>query len=1533
MSKINIVPLDQIGQSGATTTPTSVPLDTVNMYRKQTVIDPQKFDTLYQRTVAATLKPEGAAGVATDVAAGAMVNVGSFVNEATAAGLVITGNILDDTVDKSGFITGPLDVARRATKNRMFFTLPAVGPAMSITMAVGQKASEAFASAREQIQANEGLEREDGTIDASSFLPRGRSWREDAGKRLALWGLTSHLREKKFRQALDPAIDSQLAFDVGGGLASFSRTILLGMVNPALALAAMTGEVSSQKFLEAREAGVDFVPSLTFAAVVGGTIGQMERVSLGILKARTLKFTEVVGKSIILNAIEESAQGAFERGMDKAIGLRVTGIWEDVRDVLYEGLIGGIVGGVGGATVVTHARKRVHAAVEESLADSVPDPRARKKAAGQLAKELMAMEFDVGTSLIHDLMENTESDLDAAQALLDGEGDATENLRKLDESMGKKVAAKASGETVGVGADQVATALGEEIAGPEGPPMTAADEKLTQDLIIKEKALREGREAQLDQERIALEKEMTFIEQDIEQRKETGKPTKQLETKLVKLSSQLEALHFQLADLIDDTVRQIELDSGDIKIKGAVLERVRKAALETGERGERQRLNEAARVAKANDLKLRDQIVKYARKYLPPSKRGTVLADLRKPKITPAGLRNALRKIDTIREASRREHFLNRVNEALVKLQPVVGRSGQEIGKFKSAQLQAAAKGLVTLAQLTPEEAAIRKVENNEALQKIALGEPVSRTRDEIFADTEMVDLLADFENKSSQGLEDAARFLEGTFRSLRDTGDFIKRIQKETQDQTAQQIVSEVSHPNMVGGDEGKFQALRKMVQTVNSLVQGAVHNYSTSVDLLIRAKDKETSAARRHLIDNVELAQRQSDALMTHFTRQISDMYRNAYGLESNKAIKEQQARDVSLDPKDGAFVEDVQFLDGTVAKVSMSMDMLRYWYAISHNTKGEQNADVWEVITGQNALNKIRQKIEEGEIQEDSAEHRAALKQVRGNQIPIEVFTRMMQQVEARPKDMQFIREQRAFYGRTYPMINPVYRRMFATDLPQVGEYIPWAREFTADQVFSPVDDLVSRFKYLPGFTKVRQKGAMAAFRQMGDMDVLNHMALELSHFLPFYPAVSDTVALLKHPDVRRAINLATDGRVNEKAGRNEQVQDGRYYKNLINMLEMIGTRGRRHLHHFHGLVQGLNNNLSRSALGLKGTIGGIQVTSSLLAMDYVTPTEFVSGIQDLFANPKEAIALLRKSPSFRMRDGNFMIELQDISRSFKKKQMERTLSSFDTALFFMVQQGNRAGIVLGGWSVFRATYNKTGDINKAYERFDSFMTSTQQSSNLTEMSLTQASGWRLILKFLSQPIQILRKEMLAVDDALKGRITPGEALRKIAIYHFILPALVEMIRAMFLPEKKNLAISMIMGPTVVLPFFSDLVEGLIMAGMGERPFTGSDIPLVGSLLDIPTDLYRIRKAHSKNNISMYDLLDAYVELVQDTGAPLGLPTIFSEITQTGLAALDGDLPGESVFTALLGYSKYRINKRFNPEGGRKKKSGSLIPRGRI
>src|SRR5690606_21436379 len=127
-------------------------------------------------------------------------------------------------------------------------------------------------------------------------------------------------------------------------------------------------------------------------------------------------------------------------------------------------------------------------------------------------------------------------------------------------------------------------------------------------------------------------------------------------------------------------------------------------------------------------------------------------------------------------------------------------------------------------------------------------------------------------------------------------------------------------------------------------------------------------------------------------------------------------------------------------------------------------------------------------------------------------------------------------------------------------------------------------------------------------------------------------------------------------------------------------------------------------------------------------------------------------------------------------------------------------------------------------QAMDAFESWVSKTQQSADIDQLSLVQSSSpfVRAFTMFLSAPMAYLRAEMRAIRHYARGEITKAELTKKIFVYHFVIPSLFQFVANGFDWDEEDQIIAMTTGPLNGFVIFGDAVARSIGGAMGKHYF---------------------------------------------------------------------------------------------------------------
>jgi hypothetical protein len=101
--------------------------------------------------------------------------------------------------------------------------------------------------------------------------------------------------------------------------------------------------------------------------------------------------------------------------------------------------------------------------------------------------------------------------------------------------------------------------------------------------------------------------------------------------------------------------------------------------------------------------------------------------------------------------------------------------------------------------------------------------------------------------------------------------------------------------------------------------------------------------------------------------------------------------------------------------------------------------------------------------------------------------------------------------------------------------------------------------------------------------------------------------------------------------------------------------------------------------------------------------------LKGIASFFTDPKGANDLLSKAMSLHNRHSNILVEMKEVQDLIRgdKQRFADMIKFLDKYGFIFTQLSDRAAILVGGWAVFKTTYEKTKSLDQAYKEFDDFV----------------------------------------------------------------------------------------------------------------------------------------------------------------------------------------------------------------------------------
>ena len=388
----------------------------------------------------------------------------------------------------------------------------------------------------------------------------------------------------------------------------------------------------------------------------------------------------------------------------------------------------------------------------------------------------------------------------------------------------------------------------------------------------------------------------------------------------------------------------------------------------------------------------------------------------------------------------------------------------------------------------------------------------------------------------------------------------------------------------------------------------------------------------------------------------------------------------------------------------------------------------------------------------------------------------------------------------YEKMYGKINQVYRRMYGVSLPKVDFYTPISREAAngSDAPLDPVNDFTHYIS--ASFTKVRTSNAIQ-IKDQDAVDVYLKHVRNAQHWVDYAEWFQKTTSVL----------AATSKDIVNKHGKSahdallQHVQDMQSAHNIEmnTQLDMLDYFRRAFM---------------LSTLGANPQIGIKQLTSIFAMADGMSSTDFVSYINEFMENPVKNFQLMREHVTFKYRGERFNKELDTIIND--KKMRVGGKFSFQDLMMLPVRVGDAIPVYLGGYAQYRNAIENGASHRQALDIASRKVEASQQTSieaNLSVWQKKNESLYRIIGMFTSSPLALLNMEMQAVYQYKNGAIDNNQLMRKLAIYHVIIPAFFTWVASAFDADEEEYAKSFILGTTGSVPIISAPLDIVVTKGV--------------------------------------------------------------------------------------------------------------------
>ena len=532
----------------------------------------------------------------------------------------------------------------------------------------------------------------------------------------------------------------------------------------------------------------------------------------------------------------------------------------------------------------------------------------------------------------------------------------------------------------------------------------------------------------------------------------------------------------------------------------------------------------------------------------------------------------------------------------------------------------------------------------------------------------------------------------------------------------------------------------------------------------------------------------------------------------------------------------------------------------------------------------------------------------------------------------------------YPKMYERYNKTYREVYGMDLPWSKNY--GGQIFREDAGPKPEINLLSEGKgafagmAAPSSSKVRSKNKLP----IQDMDLMRSFIAyreQMNWFAAYAPVLNRMEKLFKNPNIAKAIQ--------------SQYPDG-FYNMIIKQIDTLATKG---LSSTTG-EQWLNTATNYFVVGRLGVNPTIYLKQLVSFPTYANDIGFYNWTKNAILSIGEIRSLMKEvldnSIYLQDRYGKSIIKnLENFvpTTDYEAKLTEGKFDKILNATMYLVKQGDKGAIMIGGIPLYRYHKNKIRKENpgltdqqviaKAIREFEIATRQTQQSTDLQNRDYTQTAGIfaRTMNMFKTSIRSYLRKEIIYFRNSNKiirsfgkeGRGTLGQNLRGLLTYHTVLPVFFQYLSAglpgVLAPwdeeDKTDLTRAVIIGNFNALFVTGDILAMFADAITG-KPWEAdvTDVPLIEVAELISKQVQRI--ARTKDEDKKNDLMIKF--MMEDVPSYFGLNLKSLNRWRKNIQqVMEDPSDPKEVLLRLFNFSDFQIK---SDEERNKKKTKSLSKR---
>lgn len=490
---------------------------------------------------------------------------------------------------------------------------------------------------------------------------------------------------------------------------------------------------------------------------------------------------------------------------------------------------------------------------------------------------------------------------------------------------------------------------------------------------------------------------------------------------------------------------------------------------------------------------------------------------------------------------------------------------------------------------------------------------------------------------------------------------------------------------------------------------------------------------------------------------------------------------------------------------------------------------------------------------------------------------------------------------FYNENYERFNAFYEEHFGMSLPKSKYYTP--RAMSVDGV--TIDDKTTHgYASFSGAKKRVAVAGTGVINIQGAFRALNKYINQQNHYMGYMDKLTDINAVLANKDVKGIINSLFGAEMN---------------KRIAYEIDNLANNGNDKVDFWGKGWNKVRANYAKSVLAVKPSLAIKQLTSFPAYWENVSTKDFIAGVADFFAHPKEAMRTLGGTTLMKTRDTDIIRDFDQISKSnlFAKMKKAKDKIKWNDLLMFNIKFGDRGAIYMGGWALYKSELNKNLKAGmsekeaktKALEAFERITDETQQSGRLSQQSYMQSnSALRAFTMFTSSQNQYLRKEINAIRGLATGRMSKAKVAKTIFIYHVLLPVFFQVVSDGFRWDKDNDLRAAVLGSLNGWFILNKVLENVYNwitdnSNMFTTRMSVRDlVPFWGSIEDLKNDLLKF----ADDEMDLEDVLDVIKLIGEVTGLPLKYAK--DVVENAGEYADEGEYGKELLL--WLGWSPYSL-----------------------